>query len=94
MAFILKDLNPIGGQSSDLPRIWFYTTDDAAATVDTTGYFNAASDRLKVNDLIFRITKSSGAPSTFGIHIVNSNTGGVVDVADAISAATSLTDTD
>ena len=101
MAFTIATLNPIGGQSRASSTtgkgvaLWTYTTDDSAATVDTSGYFNDASSLLKVNDIIFNLTTSSGVVTLFGFHIVNSNSAGVVDVTNiAALSATVLNDGD
>jgi len=94
MAFSSTGLVAIGGQSKagNAPQIWAYTTDDAAGTVDTSGYFNSVASLMKVGDLIYRVTLSSGSVSTAGWHVVVSNTGSVVDVSD--TTALTLTDTD
>lgn len=99
MAFDITYLVPISEQSKKgvASTRWSYWTLDAAATVDTAGYFNSASGLLQVGDIIDRVTWSTaigsgGTISTYGTHIVNSNTGGVVDVADA--TAGTVTDTD
>jgi hypothetical protein len=60
--------------------LWHYTTvDDAIADINTSGYFDEASDMLKVRDVI--IVVDSNTPTT---HLVNvlSNSAGVVDVSD------------
>jgi hypothetical protein len=54
--------------------LWHYKTPDPAATVDTSGYFNEAAGMLRIGDFIFA--------NTGGVFVVNSNAGGVVDVAD------------
>jgi hypothetical protein len=89
MTFILKDLDsvPVGGGWAQ----HFYKTTDTAATVDSSGYFNAASGRLKVGDFIFLNTETGGTMKG-GLVMVNSNSGGVVDVGDM--TAISATDTD
>lgn len=95
MAFSSAGFNPIGGQSkaTAAPQIWSYTTTDTAATIDTSGYFNAVASLLKVGDLIYRVTTSSGAVSTAGLHVVMSiSAAGVVDVAD--TTAMTVTNTD
>lgn len=69
--------------SSTGPRIWQYTTTDATATVDSAGYFNNASDRLTVGDVIYAITSSGGTPS-YDTYFVNANASGVVDVSDSV----------
>jgi hypothetical protein len=72
--------------------MWAYITDDAPATVDTSGYFNSVASLLKVGDLIFRVTTSSGAVSTAGLHVVMTNTGSVVNVSDATALTVTNTD--
>jgi outer membrane protein assembly factor BamB len=57
--------------------LWHYKTPDPAATVDTSGYFNEAAGMLRIGDFIF-----ANAGTTGGVFVVNSNAGGVVDVAD------------
>lgn len=96
MAFDAAGLNAAGGQSKagNAPQMWTYTTTDAAATVDTSGYFNSIASILKVGDLIYRVTTSSGSVSTAGLHVVMSiSAAGVVDVADA-QAVNTGTNTD
>ena len=61
--------------------LWHYTTTDASADVDTAGYFNDASDMLRVGDMIFANVDTDGTPAG-GIFYVNANASGVVDVAD------------
>lgn len=94
MAYSATGLVPIGGQSKagNAPQVWAYTTEDAAATVDTSGYFNGAASLMKVGDLIYRVTTSSGSVSTAGWHVVISNTGSVVNVSD--TTALTVTNTD
>lgn len=68
---------------------WCYATTDAAAVVDTAGYFNGAADMLQVGDLIIRQTYDAvpvpTAITSVGFHVVNANSGGVVDITDAVS---------
>lgn len=71
--------------------LWHYTTADTAATADTTGYFNAAAAMLRVGDMIFANVDTAGTPGA-GIFLVNSNIGGVVDVANLTPIG--ATDTD
>lgn len=98
MAFILENLNPVGGQSrrGKSSQIWSYWTLDPTATVDTTGYFNNAADILSVGDIIHRVSWTTavgtGTISTYGTHIVNSISAGVVDVTDTTTGT--VTDTD
>jgi len=95
MAFNSTNFQPIGGQAKagNAPQMWSYTTTDAAATVDTSGYFNSVAGLLKVGDLIYRVTTSAGAVSTAGQHVVLTiSAAGVVDVADANALAVTNTD--
>ena len=90
MAYSQTGLTPIGGQSKagNAPQMWAYTSADAIATVNTSGYFNSASDLLKVGDLMY--IRDSNTP-TASLVIVLSNASSVVDVSDgtAISVADS-----
>jgi hypothetical protein len=75
--------------------LWHYQTADAAAGVDSAGYFNGAAQMLRVGDIIERTTFDDGtfaAVSTYGRHIVLSNNGTTVDVSD--TTAGTVTDTD
>lgn len=91
MAFSRDGWNPIGGQSKkgNAPAIWSYTSADAIATVNTSGYFNSVSDEVSVRDIIFVV--DSNAPTA---HIVSvlSNASGVVDVSDGTAIAETDTD--
>lgn len=94
MAFVRKRLQRIGA------NLLVYKTDDAAAAVDTTGYFNDDGSVLKLNDVIMRITVtnidlSNEAVSTVGHHVVNSVVRGNPDVIDVTdTTALTMTDTD
>jgi len=105
MAFIRNNLAPIGGQASravrgtgesvrGAPQIFSYRTQDAAAVVDTAGYFNSARDILIAGDIILRVTiDSAGVPQAVGWHIVMASpVSGNVDVSD--TTALSVTNTD
>ena len=56
-----------------------YSTTDAIATVNTSGYFNSATDLLQVRDVI--IVCDTNAPTTHFVNVL-SNASGVVDVSD------------
>ncbi len=77
-------------------KLWFYDTLDTAATVDTTGYFNSASDMLGIGDIVMVMTVDNvdaiGAVTSAGWHIVLSNASGVVDISDATVIAVTETD--
>ena len=91
MAYSATGLNAAGGQSKagNAPQIWTYTSADAIATVNTSGYFNDASSLLKVGDIIY--VYDSATP-TMSITFVVSNASGVVDITDGLTVT--ATDTD
>jgi len=93
MAYTKDNLQPIGGQAKagNAPQMWSYTAPgtDAIADINTEGYFNNASDVLKVGDLI-HVWDSSVPTST--LVTVLSNASGVVDVSDG--TALSVADAD
>lgn len=99
MAFVLKNLNPIGGQSKangvvaneGAPAFYSYITNDTVADVNTAGYFNSASSILGVYDSIRAVVDVDGTPAVYDL-IVLSNSGGVVDVSNGVAIA--LTDSD
>ena len=86
MAYTSTNLQPIGGQSKagTAPQMWSYTAPgtDAIADINTEGYFNDASDVLKVGDLIYVF--DSNTP-TANLVVVLSNASGVVDVSNGES---------
>jgi len=88
MAYALSGLQQIG-PGGKAPRIWVYSTTDAIATVNTSGYFNDAADIVQVRDIIWVCDTST--PTT-NIVSVLSNASSVVDVSDG--TAISETDSD
>jgi len=91
MAYSSTGLNAAGGQSKagNAPQMWTYTSADAIATVNTSGYFNSAASLLKVGDLIYVFDTTN----TLGhLVYVNANSGTVVDVTDGL--AVTSTDSD
>lgn len=84
MAFVQKNLSVLAYANGF--TLWHYTTPDAAAVVDTTGYFNAAADMLRVGDMILANAGVGGAP-TNGVFAIASNAAGVVDTADMTRSA-------
>ena len=75
----------IGGSSGG--DLWFYSSADAIATVNTSGYFNDAANMLAVRDVI--IVVDTNTPTTNFVNVL-SNTGTVVDVSDG----TAIVETD
>jgi len=57
--------------------LWHYTTSDTSVT--GAGYFNKATDMLRVNDLIITNIDTADTPETI-FYIVTGNTGGVVTI--------------
>lgn len=57
-----------------------YCTDDAAATVETAGYFNGAARVLAVGDTIAAVMAAGGTP-VLKHYVVTANTGSAVTVA-------------
>jgi hypothetical protein len=85
MAYAASGLTRIGGASNG--DLWFYTTTDAIAAVNSEGYFNSAANMLSVRDVI--IVADTNTPTTSFVS-VKSNTGTVVDVTDGLA----ITETD
>ena len=83
MAYALSGLQQVG-PGGNAPRIWVYSTTDAIATVNSSGYFDNASDLLQVRDIIF--VCDTNTPTT-SICSVLSNASGVVDVSDDTAIA-------
>tara|TARA_R100001463_G_scaffold43739_2_gene91205 strand:+ start:5426 stop:5689 length:264 start_codon:yes stop_codon:yes gene_type:complete len=77
MAFSAAGLTRIGGASNG--DLWFYSSADAIAAVNSAGYFNDAANMLSVRDLI--IVTDTNTPTTHFVNVL-SNTGTVVDVSD------------
>lgn len=59
--------------------LWHYASIDNAATITGSGYFNKASDMMRVNDLIVINIDTDGTPST-KFYIVTGNSSGVVAI--------------
>ena len=76
MSFTSSDLSVLAYANNF--TLWHYTSVDTDVT--TTGYFNTASDMVRVNDLIITSLDTGDTPSTV-FYIVTGNTGGVVTVA-------------
>jgi hypothetical protein len=92
MAYSSTGLNAAGGQSKagNAPQIWTYTSADAIATVNTSGYFDSASSLLKVGDIIF--VYDSATPTMSIVFVLSKSSAGVVDVSDGLTVT--ATDTD
>ena len=82
MAYAASGLTRLAGAS--LGNLWWYSTVDTIATVNTSGYFNDAANMLAVRDVI--IVSDTNAPTTSFVNVL-SNTGTVVDVSDGTAIA-------
>ncbi len=82
MAYAASGLNRLAGASNG--NLWWYSTADAIATVNSAGYFNEAANMLAVRDVI--IVSDTNAPTTSFVSVL-SNTGSVVDVSDGTAIA-------
>ncbi len=89
MAYLSKNLSVLAYANGF--TLWHYTTTDLAITVDTAGYFNDASNLLRVGDMLFANVDTGGVPGA-GIFLVKSNAAGVVDVADITAVGSVNTD--
>ncbi len=89
MAYLSKNLSVLAYANGF--TLWHYATIDTAADVDTAGYFNGASDMVRVGDMIMANVDTDGVPAS-GIFLVNANSAGVVDVADMTSIGSVDTD--
>lgn len=89
MAYQSKDLSVLAYANGF--TLWHYATADAAADVDTGGYFDGAADMLHVGDMILANVDTDGTPGA-GIFLVSSSSGGEVDVSDITSVGASDTD--
>ncbi len=77
MALNIEKLERMAGGGAGF-AVWGYaTTDDARADIGVAGYFNDASDMLRIDDWVF-VRAADG----HGIAIVNQNADGIVDVTD------------
>ncbi len=79
MAYNARDLSVLAYANGF--TFWHYRTADTAATVDTTGYFNATANALRVGDMIL-LNAGVGSTPANGLVVVVSNSGGVVDTSN------------
>tara|TARA_R110000796_G_scaffold38222_1_gene96340 strand:+ start:230 stop:493 length:264 start_codon:yes stop_codon:yes gene_type:complete len=85
MAFNAANLTRLSGASG--VSLWHYTSADSIATVNTAGYFNAASNMMNIRDVILIV--DSNTPTT-NLANVLTNASGTVD----ISNGTAIVETD
>lgn len=75
MAYASSDLSVLAYANNF--TLWHYVTTDNSVT--TGGYFNKASDMLRINDLIIANVDTDGTPVT-KFYVVTANSGGAVTV--------------
>jgi hypothetical protein len=85
MTFAAKDLSVLAYANGF--TLWHYTTPDPAVTVDNAGYFNGASDLLRVGDMVLANTDRGGVAAA-GVFVVAGNASGVVDVTNLTAFGT------
>ena len=89
MAYSASGLTLIGGASNQ--RLWYYTTADAIADVNTADYFVDAANMIQKNDVIICVTSTGGTPVVSHAYC-NSNTGTAIDIVNGV--AITSTDSD
>jgi hypothetical protein len=88
MAFNKEGLNLVAGsKAGNAPQIWTYKSNDAGTAIDGSGYFNSVAGLLKVGDLMY-IHGTADTTGTFGLAVVASNTGTVVDITNLTALGT------
>lgn len=79
MAYQSKDLSVLAYANGF--TMWHFTTTDSATTVDTAGYFNAASTMFRLGDIIVTNVDTAGDLSA-SLLMVKTNATGIVTVVD------------
>lgn len=90
-AYGFKTVTHIGsvdGSAGSNRALHAYVTNDDKAAIETAGYFNSLSDRLKVGDIILASADMDGTPALYG-YVVSSNAAGVVGIT--LGTATAAT---
>lgn len=92
MAFSSAGWSVVGASKrGNAPSVFTYTTTDAIADVNTSGYFNTLANTLSVGDLIYCVT-STGTTAVATLVYVLSNASGVVDINDGTTLANTDSD--
>ncbi|MBM3557229.1 MAG: hypothetical protein FJX47_16945 [Alphaproteobacteria bacterium] len=89
MAYQSKNLSVLGYANGF--TLWHYATADAAAAVDTSGYFNSAANMLRLGDFVLANCGVGGTPEN-GVLVIAANAGGVVDTTNLAAFGASNTD--
>ena len=87
MTFKLKDLSVLAYANGF--SLWHYRTADPGTEVDTTNYFAAAADMMRVGDIVIANTDDGAAASFLR---VASNNATAIDCADLMPVGASDTD--
>lgn len=75
---------------ADGGAVWLYLSTDAAADIDTSGYFTDGYDLgMRENDLVFAVKTDDAAKATSLHTVVSATESGGVDLSDDIIAGTS-----
>ena len=92
MAFSSTGFATIGAsKAGNAVSLYAYSTTDAIADINTSGYFNDLSDNLSVGDVIL-VRSSTGGAQALTLVYVASNSGGVVDVTDGLTITSTDSD--
>ncbi|MBR9971230.1 hypothetical protein [Magnetospirillum sulfuroxidans] len=89
MAYLSKDLSVLAYANGF--TLWHYATNDTAAAIDTSGYFNPAADMLRSGDIIIANLEIAGTQKA-GLFFVRQAAAGTVDVADMTQVGAANTD--
>ena len=73
MSYLSKNLSVLAYANGF--TLWHYTTTDTAAVIEGAGYFNAASDILRANDLILVNTDTDGVIGIKAIGVASISAG-------------------
>lgn len=85
-------LTKIASLNNGNNALWHYVTDDAASTVDTTGYFQVVAPFMNLNDMIIAVCSASGSQER-GLMMVRAHSlTGAIDVTNINSLGLSNTD--
>jgi hypothetical protein len=96
MAFTLKTLTKVAdlGAWADgaAPKsLWYYSSADAIADINTADYFLPAINLLKLGDTLLIVGATGGTPLQYFAY-VNANSGTAIDISDGLQIT--ATDTD
>ena len=82
MSFAARDLSVLAYANGF--TLWHYTTIDDNAAVTGVGYYNAATEMLRVGDILIANVDTDGTLDT-KLYTVTSNVSGVVSVGELLT---------